>query len=142
MRGAVYLSLALLLGGCGYVLHESPVQYAGAPKWRSNDDFHVFVDEQPTNKFQLVCTIHAGSDVGDLPDLVACVKIAKKYASRFGGNGAIVETISQEQKIVQAEIAKRYKARTGEDLPNGEQGGSVPGYTEITVIYVDMKEGF
>jgi len=81
--------LFLLLTGCGYVLHPGPVEYADAPKWNTNEAFYVF-ESEPTNRFKLVCSIIAGSDIGNYPDYQACVQIAKKFAREHGGNGVIV----------------------------------------------------
>jgi len=134
MKQTFFLALLSVLAGCGYVLHESPIQYAGAPKWGKDDSFQIFVDEIPTNTFQTVCTIYAGSDVGDLPNYDACVQIAMKHASRHGGNGVIVETQSEEQKRIDEENARRLALRTGgEYVPPGGHNGR---YSVIKVIYI------
>jgi len=81
----------LLLTGCGYVLHEGPIQFAHAPKWRGEDaEFFVF-DTWPTNHFKVVCDFLAVSDVGDYPDDKKRCAIALRYAKRYGGNGVVLQ---------------------------------------------------
>ena len=68
---------------------EGDVLAPDLPRWAPRHEFHVFRGE-PTIAYTLVATHLALSDVGDYPDADEMVQIAKRYASKHGGNGVIL----------------------------------------------------
>jgi len=91
MRKLLYiLPLLLALSGCGYILYHDPILYSSAPKWHGNEDDFLVFDSWPTNRFEMICRFDAASDVGDYPDNPDRLKLAIKYAKRYGGNAVIL----------------------------------------------------